>query len=271
MSRMKDIYTELEEDEPDMVNHPPHYTAHPKGIECIDVIEDNPFYNLAAAMKYLWRVSWGGKFDDIEDLEKAAWYVQREITRRRDMQAPEPATSSEPLLPDWAQSSLAEVLTKPSPLVEMMTKNWYEENPALAAYRLPDVTPDEDEEIGVATVEENWVEVPLPEFGTWPAEPASDSGELLLQGIENESLYEDEALRLAAEAKLSDSRRCINCGQWVFFLGGDHAVMAGHIYSPRGFEEMNISSLCEYCFDRITQEVELGEADPEPEDEGPNE
>ena len=67
----------------DMVNHPPHYNQHPKGIECIDVIEENPFPNLANAMRYLWRVSWGGKFNDLEDLEKAKWYVEREISRRR--------------------------------------------------------------------------------------------------------------------------------------------------------------------------------------------
>ena len=66
-----------------MVNHPPHYNQHPKGVECIDVIEENPFPNLANAMRYLWRVSWGGKFNDLEDLEKAKWYVEREISRRR--------------------------------------------------------------------------------------------------------------------------------------------------------------------------------------------
>lgn len=67
----------------DMVNHPPHYRGHPKGIECIDVIEDNPFVNLAQSQKYVWRVSWGGKGDDIEDLEKAVWYLNREIARRK--------------------------------------------------------------------------------------------------------------------------------------------------------------------------------------------
>lgn len=66
----------------DMVNHPPHYNQHPKQIECIDVIEDNPYPNLANAMRYLWRVSWGGKWDSQEDLNKAVWYVQREISRR---------------------------------------------------------------------------------------------------------------------------------------------------------------------------------------------
>ena len=72
----------LFEKENDPVNHPSRYTGHPAGIECIDVIEANTFYNLAAAMKYIWRVSWGSKDDDIQDLEKAAWYIRREIDRR---------------------------------------------------------------------------------------------------------------------------------------------------------------------------------------------
>lgn len=67
----------------DMVNHPKHYTSHPKGIECLDVIEDNPFYNLGNAMKYIWRVSFGSKGNDIEDLEKAEFYIRREIDKRR--------------------------------------------------------------------------------------------------------------------------------------------------------------------------------------------
>ena len=75
-------YSEKIEKENDPVNHPSHYTGHPAGIECIDVIEANTFYNLAAAMKYIWRVSWGSKDDDIQDLEKAAWYIRREIDRR---------------------------------------------------------------------------------------------------------------------------------------------------------------------------------------------
>lgn len=62
----------------DMVNHPPHYAAHPAGIECIDVIEPFPF-NVGSAMKYLWRA--GLKGDALEDLMKAHWYVVREIGR----------------------------------------------------------------------------------------------------------------------------------------------------------------------------------------------
>ena len=61
------------------VNHPPHYNGHPSGIECITVVEHFNF-NIGNAMKYLWRA--GLKGDSKEDLEKAAWYVRREIERR---------------------------------------------------------------------------------------------------------------------------------------------------------------------------------------------
>ncbi len=64
---------------PDMINSPPHYTSHPSGVECIDVVEHLPF-NVGNAIKYLWRA--GLKGDAIEDLRKAAWYVDREIKRR---------------------------------------------------------------------------------------------------------------------------------------------------------------------------------------------
>jgi hypothetical protein len=60
------------------VDHPPHYNAHPSGVECIDVVEHMTF-NVGNAIKYLWRA--GHKGNTIEDLRKAAWYVQREIQR----------------------------------------------------------------------------------------------------------------------------------------------------------------------------------------------
>lgn len=65
----------------DMVNHPPHYTSHPSGIECIQVTEHMGFC-VGNAIKYLWRAD--EKHDDggIEDLKKALWYVQREISKR---------------------------------------------------------------------------------------------------------------------------------------------------------------------------------------------
>jgi hypothetical protein len=62
------------------VNHPTHYTSHPSGVECITITEHMNF-NVGNAVKYLWRSDL--KSDAIEDLEKAAWYIQREIARRR--------------------------------------------------------------------------------------------------------------------------------------------------------------------------------------------
>lgn len=64
----------------DAINHPPHYTSHPSGVECIQVAECFNF-NLGNVIKYVWRA--GSKGDDLEDLEKAAWYIRREIERRK--------------------------------------------------------------------------------------------------------------------------------------------------------------------------------------------
>lgn len=64
----------------DVVNHPRHYTSHPSGIECIQVTEHMGF-NLGNAVKYIWRCDL--KRDVIEDLEKAMWYIKREIALRK--------------------------------------------------------------------------------------------------------------------------------------------------------------------------------------------
>lgn len=63
----------------DLVNHPPHYTSHPSGVECIDVTQHMNFC-LGNAVKYLWRVD--DKGDPIENLRKAIWYIECEIQRR---------------------------------------------------------------------------------------------------------------------------------------------------------------------------------------------
>lgn len=62
----------------DEVNHPRHYVSHPSGVECIQVTEHMNF-NLGNAMKYIWRA--GEKGDRLIDLQKAAWYLNREIER----------------------------------------------------------------------------------------------------------------------------------------------------------------------------------------------
>jgi len=65
----------------DSVNNPKHYTDHPSGIECIQITEHMGF-NLGNALKYIWRCDL--KQDAIEDLKKAKWYIEREITRRSE-------------------------------------------------------------------------------------------------------------------------------------------------------------------------------------------
>lgn len=65
----------------DMVNRPPHYTQHPSGIECIEIAEHLNFC-VGNAMKYLWRADLKG---GTEDLEKAKWYINRELKRRRTL------------------------------------------------------------------------------------------------------------------------------------------------------------------------------------------
>ena len=62
------------------VNHPPHYNQHLSGIEAIDVIEHMSF-NIGNAMKYLWRADF--KEDAVEDMQKAVWYITREIEKRK--------------------------------------------------------------------------------------------------------------------------------------------------------------------------------------------
>ena len=70
----------------DQVNHPKHYTSDPSGIECIDITRHRNF-NIGNAIKYLWRAGLkedkDRKFIDkqIEDLNKAVWYLVDEIHR----------------------------------------------------------------------------------------------------------------------------------------------------------------------------------------------
>jgi len=84
--------------EHDPVNHPKHYTAHPSGIECIQITRWMGF-NLGNAIKYIWRADLKGR--SIEDLEKAVWYLNDEIVKRRreteDEMRKMPGNGSDPL------------------------------------------------------------------------------------------------------------------------------------------------------------------------------
>lgn len=65
--------------DPEGIDHPAHYNKHPSGVECIDVVEHMGF-NTGNAIKYIWRADEKG--NDLQDLKKALWYVQREIAKR---------------------------------------------------------------------------------------------------------------------------------------------------------------------------------------------
>ncbi|WP_264766072.1 DUF3310 domain-containing protein [Moraxella catarrhalis] len=64
----------------DEVNHPKHYISDPSGIECIQITRHRNF-NIGNAIKYLWRAGLKDGNSDIQDLQKAVWYIQDEIER----------------------------------------------------------------------------------------------------------------------------------------------------------------------------------------------
>jgi len=62
----------------DNVNHPKHYTSHPSGVEVIQITEHLNFC-LGNAVKYILRADL--KDNRKQDLEKAVWYLNRELER----------------------------------------------------------------------------------------------------------------------------------------------------------------------------------------------
>ena len=67
----------FEIEEKEMVDHPSHYN---QGNETIEYIESwSMNYNTGNVIKYVTRA--GYKDNQLEDLKKAMWYLQREIDR----------------------------------------------------------------------------------------------------------------------------------------------------------------------------------------------
>lgn len=63
------------------INHPEHYGGEKNPQEAIKVIEAWQLgFNLGNTVKYISRAGKKNKQTLIEDLEKAAWYLNREIT-----------------------------------------------------------------------------------------------------------------------------------------------------------------------------------------------
>lgn len=81
-SNISTLHQEKVEPKPvhDPVNHPAHYTD--GKIEVIDFIEDKGFgFNLGNAVKYISRAGKKDPAKTVEDLEKAEFYLKREISR----------------------------------------------------------------------------------------------------------------------------------------------------------------------------------------------
>ena len=73
---------------PEMINHPKHYGGEENPYEAIKIIEAlNLNFNLGNCLKYICRLgkkpsgSLSNDEKTLEDLKKAAWYMQREVER----------------------------------------------------------------------------------------------------------------------------------------------------------------------------------------------
>jgi len=79
-----DAYDKYKTKNTDLVNNPPHYTA--GGIDFIDFAEakgltENAY--LFNVVKYVVRAGKKADVDPVQDLEKAEYYLKREIARRK--------------------------------------------------------------------------------------------------------------------------------------------------------------------------------------------
>ena len=82
------VYKNMDENVPDMVNHPQHYTR--GGIECIDALKAATVGKrgieavcVANVIKYLWRYE---EKNGIEDVRKAKFYIERLLKELEESQ-----------------------------------------------------------------------------------------------------------------------------------------------------------------------------------------
>ena len=79
---MKDKEMQTEETA-NAVNHPSHYTD--GKIEVIEFIEDKGLnFHRGNAVKYIARAGKKNPAKEVEDLQKAVWYINREIQRLKE-------------------------------------------------------------------------------------------------------------------------------------------------------------------------------------------
>ena len=87
-SHLKDEEVKMDENVPDMVNHPKHYTQ--GGIECIDALKAATVGKrgieavcVANVIKYCWRYE---EKNGIEDVRKAKFYIERLLKELEESQ-----------------------------------------------------------------------------------------------------------------------------------------------------------------------------------------
>lgn len=69
----------------DLVSNPSHYNSDPSGVKCIEITRHRN-NNIGNVIKYVWRNGLKDGNSDIQDLEKAAWYLNDEIQRLKGIE-----------------------------------------------------------------------------------------------------------------------------------------------------------------------------------------
>ena len=80
-----DIKFNEQENQFDPITKPKHYTSHPSGIECIEIIQHHDFL-IGSAMKYLWRNGLKDGESSISDLKKANQVILRKIKQLENLE-----------------------------------------------------------------------------------------------------------------------------------------------------------------------------------------
>ena len=106
----------------DPVNYPSHYTR--GGIETIDAIEAWGLdYHLGNAVKYISRA--GHKDNELQDLKKARWYLDRAIEKREGKkEESQPEKPKDPRKPGWHKRTLQDALARRKLPVDCVENFW---------------------------------------------------------------------------------------------------------------------------------------------------
>jgi hypothetical protein len=68
---------------------------------------------------------------------------------------------------------------------------------------------------------------------------------------EQEQAALNQCREMLEKAKRGHRNACINCKEPFFWYEWERALIPGHVYSHSGREEVRISKVCEYCFDKM--------------------